>query len=195
MRPSAQVYQYQGSTADEKICKYAQQNSLFFIPASIPLPQPSFHYLVLSIVCKPSSEDRKDTIFSFLSISYIHKRQKKLEVVIYLYSSFHQHKLGWGSYHPEPTLKVWQYKNTLLFSCITYPTPSRLYILYYKSHTPKFGCMYICWMVKVHEAWQLAHFGGDLSVLTIAVLHKVKKRPKIKLMIKIRKQARSYIKP
>lgn len=57
-----------------KICRHAQQNSLTFIPASISLLQPSFHYFILSIVCKTSFKGRKYSIFSFLSISYIHNR-------------------------------------------------------------------------------------------------------------------------
>lgn len=167
-----------------KVCKYAQQNSLLFIPTSIPLPQPSSHNFILSIACKTSFNGRS---------SYVHNRWKKLKA-IYLYRNFHKHKLGWRCHHTAPTLKIWQYKNaTLLLSCTTCPTPSPLYILHYKSF-PKFGGMYVCWMVKVHGAWQLAHFSWDCSVPTIAVLHKVK-RSKIKLMIKSKKWARSYIKP
>ena len=114
-----------------KICKYAQQNTLLSIPASIPLLQPSFHYLILSVVCKTSFKYRKDTGFSFLSISYSHNRWKKLKVVIDLYSNFHKHKLGQGSHHTAPTFKIQQYKkHTLLFTCYkTYTITSVPFIL------------------------------------------------------------------
>lgn len=176
-----------------EICKYAQQKSLIFIPASIPLLQPSFHYLILSIVCKTTFKDRKDTVFSFLIISYIHNRWKKLEV-FYLYSNFHKHKLGWGSHQTAPTLKIRQYKNTLLFSCITRPTPSPLYIFILQVIPWIWG--YVC-LLDSKGAWGLAAcaFWWGPFCCNYCYTSQGKKRSKIKLMIKIRKWARISIKP
>lgn len=89
-----------------KICKYALQDGLTFTPASISLLQPSFHYCILSTVCKTSFKDRKCTLFSFLTISYIYNRWSGSGQVIHLYSNFKTHKWGWGgevvpSYSPS----------------------------------------------------------------------------------------------
>lgn len=79
-----------------KICKYALQNGLTFTPASISLLQPSFHYCILSTVCKTSFKDRKCTLFSFLLVTFTTGEVEVVRSFICTATSRHTNEAGGG---------------------------------------------------------------------------------------------------